>query len=320
MVGRAVSDDPGVVAHRSGSGLDGVSVRRATVADDAAMLQTMNAAFGRNRSPEWFGWKHRAGPWGPSHGWVAEDGDGEMIGVRLYLPWRLAFGGAEWEILRAVDAAVVPGWRRRGVFDRLLDADVEAGAPGDRPLVYSTPVAASCEAHRKSGWTILAPVRQVLSPIGPWSARTAAVVFDATLDPPSPVGAIGDRLSTAWTDDGLRWRTDASSGREYHTAQLAGSDVPGGLVARRATVRGLPVLVVVHQYGDPAALAVLIRSVARAWRTRLVLGTAEDLRSTLRREVAASTVTVMPGSAQLPVDPRSLRSWRFTLADLEGVI
>jgi hypothetical protein len=301
--------------------IDGLTIRRATFADDDAIVATIAASFGVDRTPAWFRWKHCEGPWGPSRGWVAEAGDGTLAGVRLFLPWQLRSSGTTVDIVRAVDGAVVPQWRRRGVFERLLRAEIDHIGPEGRPLIYSTPVPASSEAHRKLGWATLDPIPQVATAVLPRLRDRARLELDGDLGGSAPAGDPADhRLQTAWSAASLGWRLQPASGHGYRIARLVQDDHDAAVVVRRATNHGVPVAVVVHQHGDAAGVRRVVRAVATAWRTPLVLGLGDDVLPGARHQVASSVVTVLPGTAPLPLDPRLRSSWRFGLADLEGVI
>jgi hypothetical protein len=71
--------------------------------DVEEVISVINAAFGFDRTADWYEWKHRSGPWGPSTGVVARDSEG-IAGVRLLLPWFVGPGG-RLDAHRATEAA-----------------------------------------------------------------------------------------------------------------------------------------------------------------------------------------------------------------------
>ena len=74
----------------------------------------------------------------------------------------------------------------------------------------------------------------------------------------------------------------------------------------------------VHEHGPAEEVQLLVRSMARSVRAPLRLGLDDGRRG---RTVGASTVTILPGTGPGPtIAPLEPTSWRFTLADLEGVV
>lgn len=294
--------------------------------EPVAVLAAINEAFGRERTLDWYRWKHLEGPWGPSRGWVALDA-GDVVGTRLFVPWKLRSGSGEHECSRAMDGATVPRARRRGIFSALIRREMEELSDSSTwHCLYSTSVPASREAYRALGWTILPPTRMQYRPVRPWPV--ARVRLGAPL--PEPVIAPGRLLSTAWTSAALEWRTDARSTVCYRTAVL--DDVAGetnGLVFRTLQRARLRVLAPVGMWGSPADRRRLVDGAARAVRCSVVLepvglgtaGQAEPAR--LSRRTHGSTVSLWVGAgdqSRPSVDVHHLAAWAFDQADLEGAL
>ena len=133
----------------------------------ADLLEVLSAGYGRPFTADWFAWKHRDGPLGPSQPVVARDADG-LLGVVFGLPWRFQADGAAIDGLRLVDGATTPRAVRRGVFRRVVNRLLDGWTPTDRPgIVVATATPEAQVAHVKNGATartdsLLLPARQLL--------------------------------------------------------------------------------------------------------------------------------------------------------------
>ncbi|CCG01331.1 GNAT family N-acetyltransferase [Blastococcus saxobsidens] len=280
------------------------------------IVELLQAAFGPAKTADHYTWKHVEGPWGPSRGWVAVDGDA-VLGARLIVPWRLALDGRSFAASRAMDGAVTPAARGRGVFSGLVRREMSHLAAAERwHVLYSTSVPASREAYRRLGWTILEPRPSVLSVRLPRRPALVEEIDPRTVQPTIPAG----RLHTDWDARGLGWRVDPRSGHRYEAVQLRN----GGsrLLYRRTTLRGVPVLVVVVRTGPPEEQSALLGAACARGRCGAVILQALDPATSARpRVVSGSTVSVWQQEGpDAPVDARAGGNWTFTGADLEGVL
>jgi hypothetical protein len=134
-------------------------------------IAVVNAAFGFERDDDWFVWKHREGPWGPSSGVVARDGRG-IAGVRVLLPWRFRGPAGTLDAYRAVDAATAPRAQGKGALGLLNRHVMERAADAGPTVLFATPNAESRGGHAKLGWSWLTPVPHVWRPVRPrrWRA------------------------------------------------------------------------------------------------------------------------------------------------------
>lgn len=293
--------------------------------EPASVLAAINEAFARRRSLDWYRWKHLDGPWGPSRGWVAIDG-GEVVGTRLFVPWRLRSAAGEHACSRAMDGATVPRAQRRGIFSALIQREMEELSRSQEwHCVYSTSVPASREAYRGLGWTILPMTGMQYRLVRPrlW----AGVRLDARL--PDPTDPADDRLRTAWTASGLAWRTDARSGATYRTAVLQRTAGSTGLVFRTIRRSGARILAPVHLWGPGPDRRRLVDGAAIAARCAVVLepvgrGTAGPARpARLARRSPGSTVSLWVGGGMQDRprrDVHDVSAWALDQADLEGVL
>ena len=293
-------------------------VRLATEADVPAELAALSEGYGRPFTPEWFQWKHRENPWGPSRCWVADDADG-LLGVVFGLPWRLTDEGGPVPCSRLVDGATTVRSQRRGVFRAVVQAELAAAATPAPGLVIATATPEAQAAHVKNGATALEPVRSYYSPVrwAPAKLRTDEAVAHSWF------AARGKGLSTAWDATALAWRLDPRGGVQYEVSQLANAHGAHGVVHR--TVGGAArTLVVTASWGNPTEVARVVR--AAAWQSR-ALAVLAPAGPGARR--ARPRVSLARGASLLCVwDHRegnvsaatSRETWHLDGLDMEGVM
>lgn len=299
-------------------GARGYAIRLMRDDDAVDVLSVLNDAFDRRATMDWFRWKHQEAPWGPSGGWVATNPEGVIVGVRLVTPWAVTDGTSRIPITRAMDGAIAPSAQRRGLFSRLVTAEMELMASGGRDsrLLYSTSVPASREAYRKLGWEIR-DVPHVVSVVAPALVRAVQLEWDDALE----FGALpASRPGTsAWTVEALRWRIDRRSGYDYHTVRLRNSDSPHGVILRRTQLKGVPTVVVVFAWGSDQHVATAVRAASTRLAAPLVLSVGVA-RSRLSRPVGSSTVSAWGVGMNDPASTLALGDLCFDFADVEGVM
>jgi GNAT superfamily N-acetyltransferase len=284
-------------------------------ADDVAdeeVLDAIESAFGARRGMDWFRWKHREGPWGPSWGVVAVDDTG-VIGVRLLLPWRVTWRGEDRVFMRATEAATVPHARGRGVFTALTRAAMDKARNAEaNPVFFSTPNAQSREGYAKLGWTWVGRIRHQWCFPAPAVRRGVAAAGDATRS---------QGVATQWDEGSLRWRVDSRSGHTYRCRCDSPGAPPTPRVVYRVTYSSrVRAILPVHADGPPDCAARLLRSAARRERAPAVLDTCGP---------GAGPLTALHGvpwggsllAVWHPADPDlgHLSSWRLSMRELEAV-
>ena len=271
--------------------MSGGLVVRATTADDhPAVLDLLAASLGWSEGEglaEYFAWKHRANPLGPSPEWVAEV-DGRIAGYRTFLRWEFEDGaGRTLRAVRAVDTATHPDFRGRGVFRELTLAAVDAMTAEGVDFVFNTPNDQSRPGYLKMGWHTIGRLPAAVRVRGPRGAFRLLGARVAAERRPLPGGggvAAPDLLADPRLDallarlgpaTGLRTRRTAAHLRwryghpplGYRAIALA-DDPTDGLVVyrvrRRGTAREAAVCEVLVPDSDPRAIAGLLRAVRRA--------------------------------------------------------
>jgi hypothetical protein len=292
----------------------------------ARIVDVVNRAFGRRLTLDWFQWKHREGPWGPSIGCAALDASGSVVGVRLLLPWLLRRHDESMLALRAVEAATVPAARGRGVFRAMNEHEMARLAnQSERRLIFSTPNENSRPAYLRMGWLELAPIAHAYSP-PPLRCHSPQVLVSDVHTVSWPQHVASDRILTSWTADALRWRFDPRSGNSYTVLTLGHGSAPAGIVYRAVRVK-LPSLLVAFSWGEPADQRALIRAAAARERAVAVLqptgAGAADTAVRPRWRRGASKIVLWDNhgvQAGLPWPVYDTSEWSLRLADLESAL
>lgn len=298
---------------------DSYRIVPASEVDPSALANAIGEAFGKQRTVDWFRWKHIESPWGPSTGWVAVDDDG-VLGLRMFTPWRLSVDGVERTMQRAMDGAVVPRARRRGIFQSLVSCQMKVDDERSPQLLFSTAVPASQAAYEKLGWTVLPRVqhRFVLTPASP--VRGFVEMEPAEL-PLGEAPAIG--TSTRWDAAALQWRVDGRSGRQYKAASLENGEQANGIIWRDERSGKGRSIVEVLTWGSVADRRRLRRGAC--WRSRTpvrleVVGTDGGLGVQRGGSTVAIWTPETEKSRKVWSGAADGDGWAFAFADVEGVM
>lgn len=147
------------------------TVRPTRPQDEEEVLDLLGRTLGGgptgSRSAEFYRWKHVHNPFGPSAGIVAEH-EGRLVGVRLFLRWRLMAAGTSHLAVRAVDTATDPDFRGRGIFRTLtLGLLAQLEEAGEVDLVFNTPNGNSRPGYLKMGWSMVGTLPVLVTPVRP---------------------------------------------------------------------------------------------------------------------------------------------------------
>ena len=327
-----------------------LEVRAATSADDAAVLGLLQASMGwvpDEQYADFFRWKHRDNPFGPSPSWVAvdegDDSTERIVGFRTFLRWQFEQDDTTIEAVRAVDTATHPDYQGRGIFSLLTRHGLEQLAEAGVAFVFNTPNERSRPGYLKMGWQLvqrlpvaarprsaLALVRlaRARTPAEKWSAdcRGGEAALDAFADEAALTAllerlrseAVPGSLSTRRSPEYLRWRYGFPPLRYRVVA------APGGLAEGLAVFR-------VRRRGaaTEAALCEVLVPGDDSSTTRHLLS--EVLR-TSQADHAVRIGPPRPGLGFLPVPgqgptlvwrdvcqttPPPATAWQLTLGDVE---
>ncbi len=297
-------------------------VRPGNDLDPDDLVDVLSAGYARPFNREWFDWNHRENPWGISRSYVAVDNSG-ILGVVFGLPWRMSIGDRVVESSRLVDGATTPRAARRGVFRKVVAAELSNWQVGERPgVVLATATPEAQVAHVKNGAVALAAIHSAYRPVI-WSP--AAVETDVSLIDTFAPTQQRSRATTAWDADALRWRLDSRSGIDYQVSRLVNSDSVHGVVHRTVSNRGLRALLVTAEWGPTVECSRLIRALAWQSRATTVLAPcgpgAVDPKPAFSVKRGQSLLCVWDRRPEPQTTPLTSRnSWALDGCDLEGVI
>lgn len=303
-------------------------VREATDDDVPQVLRLLRASLGKQDDPRYegfFRWKHRDNPFGRSPSWLAEVG-GEPAGFRTFMRWEFVDGGLGARAARAVDTATAPGFRGRGIFQRLTLHGLRALGAEGVAFVFNTPNEQSRPGYLKMGWSEVGRVPVSVRPRGPAAAlrmarsRVPAVLWSPTVAYGEPVTALGPdgaaALDEATAAPGWRTRrTPAYLRWRYGFAplgyRLAATD--GGLLVFRVRDRGAcRELVVCELAGDPRGRRRVLTRALRGCAADYAIGVGRPAGSCLPLPGQGPILTFRPLQGQ-----PAPASWSLTMGDVE---
>jgi GNAT superfamily N-acetyltransferase len=329
---------------------EAITVRPGGETDIPDVIELMRVSLGEGnvpRTPEFWHWKHRANPFGPSPMWLAHS-EGRLVGVRLFLRWGLCAGSGTYTALRAVDTATHPDFQGKGIFKRLTTKLVEAEHAAGTELIFNTPNDKSRPGYLKMGWSAAGRLSLWIRPIRPLRLLRAALsspkparddgestagVAVAAFDDPSfgamleskPRGGYHTQLSKAY----LGWRY-TPPGISYGLEVTDGAAAVLYRLRRRGELRELRICDLLMARGFVAGVGALRSCLARAVARHRPDYVVTALRPELLDLGVATALGFLPAprigpiltvrSLQLPEsapDPRRLLHWSTSIGDLE---
>ena len=129
---------------------DAYTVRPYRPADRAGVLALHETVFDGG-DPAWFAWKYENNPYVEEPAVFVAEHDGEVVGARPYLAYRMRAGDDSHLALQTGDTMVHPDHRRQGVFTRMTAASFEAYADGEPSFTFSVPNAISRPGYLRLG-------------------------------------------------------------------------------------------------------------------------------------------------------------------------
>ncbi|MGH2735860.1 MAG: GNAT family N-acetyltransferase, partial [Actinomycetota bacterium] len=322
--------------------------------DEPRVLHLLKTSLGEGptgiRTDHFFRWKHVDNPFGRSFMLIAEH-EGNLVGFRSFMRWRLQAAAGELHAVRAVDTATHPEYQGRGIFSRLTRDALDA-LTGDADLVFNTPNDKSGPGYLKMGWTRVAPVPVAvrvrrplrfasnLSSLKSGAPNRARPQIDA--EPVARVLAhetdLADlfacqradgRLATPRSLEYLRWRYSGARGLDYHAVIIEGSAGLDGIAIFRVRARGAlwetTIAEVIVRPGDERAAREVLRRATRAARVDHITTHSPDGSAAARACPRAGFVPsrrglvlfVNPLRSDLQPAPTALSSWALSLGDVE---
>lgn len=279
----------------------GYRVREASSRDEDRIRELLRNLIGETAvshwTPEFYRWKHRESPFGPSYAAVACPGDGDRpVSVHHAMSWEFSTpDGERVPAARPCDGSTDPDHQRRGLYaalDRRTQDDLRRR---DARLCIGTPNPKTLGMELKTGWSIAARLPSYVRPVYRPASLLGALRSTGRTDGVDAAAGLtswtellrrfGERRvaglvashENARTQVGYRtprdlryleWRYAELPTVRYAVKALErGGELDGFLIARPASgARGLPVLVITEIFlatPTAAAAARLLRATAR---------------------------------------------------------
>lgn len=326
-----------------------ITTRPFEAGDEPGVLDVLQKAFGswpldtNGADPaQFFRWKHRESPFGPSILVVAE-ADAAVVGFCAWMPWPLIAGGEVQPALRGVDIAVHPSHRGRGLSTALI-REAQTRFPDDLALSFSTPNELSRPGILRTGRRHAGDLPSYIRPSRPLRGAIHLVVRRSTrsgdlrLEAPNAAKALADpaasplvkqispprdRITTVKDLEYLRWRYGKIE--DYRAVRVEADGAMAGLaifrVRRNRSARVTRVCELLVAEDDRRLGGRLLRAVRAAAPTEFI-----SCRFRSRRAAAlfgfvpsprGTALLANPLRPDLSPDPTRHASWGLSLGDLE---
>ncbi|HSL81673.1 MAG TPA: GNAT family N-acetyltransferase, partial [Thermoanaerobaculia bacterium] len=156
---------------------DDYAVDTAAPAEEPAVRDLLRAMIGENPITRWsedfWGWKHRRSPFGPSYVAVARsraEGD-RVVSVQHAMPWTLETpDGESISATRPCDGSTYPDHQRKGLYTRIDRRTEEDLRERGVRFFFDTPNPLTLGRNLKTGWQVVARLPSYWAPV--YSLRT----------------------------------------------------------------------------------------------------------------------------------------------------
>ncbi|WP_336003488.1 GNAT family N-acetyltransferase [Halorientalis halophila] len=188
----ATESDP-VIDHEAEG--ETYAIRRMEPGDVESYLELFrNTELEEGGSREWFAWKFEDQPYMVHTPVFVAEHEGEVVGARPFVPFRLRVGPRTMLGLQTADTVVHPDHRSRGLFSRMNDLAFAYYRQRDPDVLFSIPNARSRPGYLDIGAKTVGPIRTWLRIERP-SAFLEAKFGDRT---PDRAGSVLDGLSDGY--------------------------------------------------------------------------------------------------------------------------
>lgn len=128
------------------------TIRRYEPGDEEGVVSLRETVWGQSLSAEWLRWKYAENPYLDHVAMFVAETDGEIVGTRPFVPFRMGLGDTTSLALLATDTMVHPDHRRRGLFTRMTERAVDHYRRAEPAFVFNFPNEKSLPGYEKLGW------------------------------------------------------------------------------------------------------------------------------------------------------------------------
>jgi len=141
-------------------GESGYLVRPFESGDREPFLDLYETVWGERPQPEWFSWRYQNTPY-LTHVpvFVAESAEGDLVGARPLVPFRMRAGGADTVVgLHPSNTMVHPDHRRNGLFSRMSAACTDYYREREPRFYFNFPNPAALAGNLDFGYRVVGTV------------------------------------------------------------------------------------------------------------------------------------------------------------------
>lgn len=188
------------------TGDDQYTIRQYESADLERLMALDRTVWDRRRSAEWFTWKYVDNPYLDHVPIFVVEHDGDVVGARPFLVFRLRAGPDTVLALQPSDTTVHPEHRRQGLFTRMTRHAIEYYRQREPELFFNFPNDAALGGYRKLGWERVAP-RQAY-----YRVEDPGTFLESQVD--GRIGQLLGSVSTPVTQQYYRLRSSLAPGAD----------------------------------------------------------------------------------------------------------
>ena len=111
--------------------------------------------FDITRDGKWFRWKNIDNPFGKSIVIVAENENGEIIGSRIFWPWKFKIRMSEFIAYQPADTVVDPEYQGRNLFYDMTKKAIDITLENNGAFLFNFPNKNSIHGYLRLGWTFV---------------------------------------------------------------------------------------------------------------------------------------------------------------------
>lgn len=183
------------------------TIRRYESGDGDGLRSLREEIWEQRLSEEWFRWKYIDNPYVDHVPMFVAESDGEVVGTRPFMAFRMRVGESTPLALLATDTMVSPDHRHQGLFTRMTEATIRHYTDSEPAFVFNFPNSKSRPGYRKLGWRVLEPSTtryRVQNPVPLVDSRTDRTSVRLLARAATPLNrgllGIGDRLGASADD------------------------------------------------------------------------------------------------------------------------
>ncbi len=123
--------------------------------------------FNIKRDEKWFRWKNIDSPFGKSIVIVAENEDGEIVGSRIFWPWKFRIRTSEVLAYQPIDAVVEPRYQGRGLFYTMTVEALDIALNNEATFIFNFSNKNSLPRNLSFGWSFVSKLIWYVKIINP---------------------------------------------------------------------------------------------------------------------------------------------------------